>query len=233
MNQVNSQTTFDSPFFPKDGKIQLSPAFDAILKLPRVISMIEEAESREKKLLKMDVEINENPFADSEILSGTGLESVLFLCLPFKTQPETALLYSSSRDGFSIKKMHDFIDNSGPVVFLLKKNEQIFGGFVSTSINCEQKFFGSTKSFLFNLFYDTKIPFIGENSKCIFSSENSIKFGSTDLILQNDFLDCKSEIESCFGVGFEKGSDDAKTFLAGSYQFIPDIVEVFGFVKSN
>jgi hypothetical protein len=38
-------------------------------------------------------------------------------------------------------------------------------------------------------------------------------------------------IENSYGIGFEQGSHDATTFLAGASLFRAEIVEVWGFFK--
>ncbi|KAJ5079887.1 zinc finger protein constans-like 10 [Anaeramoeba ignava] len=200
---------------------------------PKMISMVEEAETNEQKLIEMGIPLKESIFEDSQIIIDPNLAAVLYLCLPFKGQPDTLLLYSSTRDSRSIKKLHELVDHKSPTVFIVKCEGLIFGAFASVALNSDMKPFGSGKSFLFSLSFDTKIPCLRNKNQCLWASETSIRFGETDLIFDNNFQICRSEIENTFGIGWKKGSIEAKTFLAGNSSFIPDIVEVWGFAKSN
>ena len=94
-----------------------------------------------------------------------------------------------------------------------------------------------------------KIPFIGKESlklaevdnkysrdseekkptskyASLYCDENTIQFGTTDLVINNDFMHCSSELEHSFGVGLES-ENDARNFLAGSNKFACDAVELW------
>lgn len=60
----------------------------------------------------------------------------------------------------------------------------------------------------------------------LFSNGNGIfGFGGTDLLFQNDFEKCSSEIENCFTYNLQAKGEDSKTFLCGAMTFKPDNIE--------
>ncbi|KAJ6236532.1 mtor-associated protein meak7 [Anaeramoeba flamelloides] len=209
-----------------------TPSFETIRKLPFAISMIGEAEKRERELLKFNPNFNYKPFEESDILD-EALAMVLYLAIPFKVLPQTVLLYSDLKNERSLQEFHRLVDNKGATIIIMRNEEGfIFGGFASSKWNTDQVYFGNSKCFLFNLSLDTKIPYLKKNQKkCLWGSQSAIKFGTTDLVLQQDFQNCYSHIESCYGVGLSRNSIEAKTLLTGEDHFIPEIIEVFGFAK--
>ncbi|KAJ3449345.1 mtor-associated protein meak7 [Anaeramoeba flamelloides] len=209
-----------------------TPSFETIRKLPFAISMIVEAEKRERDLLKFNPNFDYKPFEESDVLD-EALAMVLYLAIPFKVLPQTVLLYSDVKNERSLQEFHRLVDNKGATIIIMRNEDGfIFGGFASSKWNTNQVYFGNSKCFLFNLSLDTKIPYLKKNQKkCLWGSKSSIKFGTTDLVLQQDFQNCYSHIESCYGVGLGRNSIEAKTLLTGEDHFIPEIIEVFGFAK--
>ncbi|KAJ3437383.1 mtor-associated protein meak7 [Anaeramoeba flamelloides] len=209
-----------------------TPSFETIRKLPFAISMIGEAEKRERELLKFNPNFNYRPFGESDILD-EALAMVLYLAIPFKVLPQTVLLYSDLKNERSLREFHSLVDNKGATIIIMRNEDGfIFGGFASSKWNADQVYFGNSKCFLFNLSLDTKIPYLKKKQKkCLWGSKSSIKFGTTDLVLQQDFQNCYSRIEGCYGVGLGRNSIEAKTLLTGEDHFIPEIIEVFGFAK--
>ena len=88
--------------------------------------------------------------------------------------------------------------------------------------------FGDKTCFLFNLRKDAKIIPVKAINACLFSNGNGVfGFGGTDLVFQNDFERCSSEIESHFTYNLQAKSDEAKSFLSGAMTFKPDNVEIW------
>ena len=199
---------------------------------PEPASLIEMARKKEAKNKAKGVELTFQPFEGSEIITNPTQGISLYLCFPFKNMPQTHLLFSSVRDGRSIEKMHQMIDNIGITTLLVKKGNFVFGGFAAAKWNSDGKPFGNgTTSFLFSLSLDAYIPYrpLIADACNLYATKDTLTFGKYDLILADDFDNCSATIENSYGVGFEPGSTEAQTYLAGSPTFSADIVEVWGF----
>jgi hypothetical protein len=170
------------------------------------------------------------PFHGSTILTGTEERNVLYQCCPFKGIPLTRLLFATERDGRTIAKMHDLIDNIGITLLLIERGPYRFGGFATAKWSRDGKPFGKGgSSFLFSITRDAQVP-LKKGAECpLLATPDSLTFGQSDLVLANNFDACSSVIEHNFGVGFAEGSEEAGTFLAGRKAFSADSVEVWGF----
>lgn len=209
-----------------------TPLKRASLSGPEVTSLVGLAERREQKNKARGLELNFQPFQESEIITEPGHAIALYLCFPFKAQPRTHLLFSSNRDGRSIQKMHQMIDGIGITAVLVKKEEFIFGGFAAAKWNCDSVPFGEgSSSFLFSVSQDAFIPYAPrmKESCHLYATPDTLTFGRYDLILADNFDGCSAVIENSYSIGFEQGSTEAQTFLAGEKVFRADVVEVWGF----
>jgi len=199
---------------------------------PEPISLVEMARKKEQKNLSKGIDMKFQPFDGSSILLKPNQRYVLYLCFPFKAQPQTHLLFSTERDGRSIAKMHEMIDNIGITVVIVKKGDFIFGGFAAAKWNTDEKPFGSgSSSFMFSVSLDAYIPYNPRvnDACCLYATKDTLTFGKYDLILADNFDGCSAMIENSYGIGFEQGSTEAQTFLAGEPVFKADSVEVWGF----
>ncbi|OHT17648.1 B-box zinc finger family protein [Tritrichomonas foetus] len=199
---------------------------------PEYTSLVALAQRREQKNKARGLELTFQPFSGTSIIDKPSQCTALYLCFPFKAQPQTHLLFSTERDGRSIKKMHEMIDGIGITAVLIKKDEFIFGGFAAAKWNSDGEPFGDgSSSFLFSVSQDAFIPYRGrtQDSCHLFATESTLTFGKYDLILDDNFDKCSAQIEYSYGIGFQQGSTEAQTFLAGQPVFSADIVEVWGF----
>ncbi|KAH0790221.1 B-box zinc finger family protein [Histomonas meleagridis] len=199
---------------------------------PEYTSLIALAQRREKKNKQKGQQLNFVPFQESAILTSPAQCKALYLCFPFRALPQTHLLFSTERDGRSIMKMHQMIDGIGITAVLIKKGEFIFGGFAAAKWNCDGIPFGhGGNSFLFSVSQDAFIPYKPrvKDSCNLYATKDTLTFGKYDLILADDFDQCSATIENSYGIGFNPGSTEAQTFLAGEPVFAADIVEVWGF----
>jgi hypothetical protein len=104
--------------------------------------------------------INPAPFAGSAILTVAVQATILYLCFPFRCQPQTYMLFSSVMDGRSIQKYHEIVDNVGITTVILKVGDMILGGFAAAKWRIDEKLFGNGKnSFWFDLTKDVLVPF--------------------------------------------------------------------------
>lgn len=197
-----------------------------------ITSLVEIAKRKELKNKARGLDLTFCPFEDSSILKKKGFKCALYLCFPFKALPQTHLLFSTKTDGRSIEEMHRKIDGVGITAILVKTGEHVFGGFAAAKWNSDGIPFGeNSSSFLFSITQDAFIPYRPRiKDAChLYATSDSLTFGKYDLVLADDFDKCSAVIENSYGVGFQQGSTDAKTFLAGKSTFKADIVEVWGF----
>lgn len=187
-----------------------------------------------RKIKKIGSELDFRPFENSLILTDDEKARTLYFCLPFKTTPEPHILFSTERDGRSISRMHQRIDNLGVTIVLVKKGHHIFGGFAASKWNHSGKPFGDgTSTFVFSVTHDAFLPFRarGDDPFYLKADYDYLSFGGKDIMLANDFQTCSSEIENSYTAGFDIGSKEAKNYLAGVEKFSADIVEVWGFFQ--
>jgi hypothetical protein len=197
-----------------------------------VISLAALAQRKEQRYRGRGLEINPAPFAGSAILADPRQALVLYLCFPFRCQPQTHLLFSSERDGRSIVRCHGIVDNIGITAVVVKAGAVVCGGFAAAKWRSDGQPFGNGRnSFLFNLTRDALVPFHprADDACHLFATPDCFAFGRRDLVLAGDFDACESTLENAYSVGFEPGGEDAKTFVAGKHEFVADIVEIWGF----
>ena len=64
----------------------------------------------------------------------------------------------------------------------------------------------------------------GNKHDCFFPGPDWLQFGVKDLHLNGDFGNCASQLEFSYGIGIQRGSQDAQTLLAGAPRFVADDV---------
>ena len=153
-------------------------------------------------------------------------------------------IYQGSKNGFTSKDFHLLVDNKGATLTIIKSSKnEIFGGFNSfnwTNKKGNGKYFKTEKSFLFsitkkkklNCIENEKSIYYDKNTLCIFGKYNFPFSKSWDLaILEN--CDQNEESYSNLGSSYEipEGmiyrSDESKCFLAGSFGFRVEEIEVY------
>jgi len=221
----NSETSSQVAPSPDSSSKKLSKPMIKVSKITTV------AKRKMYRFQKDEVSLGFQPFKESQIL-GTDDANILYHCFPFKQTPQTHLLFSTERDGRSVRHMHELIDGIGITVVLIRNGEYIFGGFASSKwISNGVPNGQGTSAFLFSLTRDTIVPYRPqiEDPYVMLARKDSLAFGSSDLEIHNNFENCVSIIENCYGIGLDPDSKDAREFLAGESVFNPDIVEVWGF----
>jgi hypothetical protein len=203
---------------------------------PKFSRLTKIASRKLERLEKSGTQINFIPFKESEIILDNDEKKMIYLTLPFKGIPETHLMFSTTRDGRSMSKMHKMIDDKGITLVLVKANGHVFGGFAAAKWNSNGEPFGDQSScFLFSLTNDAFIPAHGQSEEVckLFATEDTLTFGKEDLKLASNFDQCSSHLENTYGIGMLYGGSKASTFLAGEPEFSADIVEVWGFFSSD
>jgi hypothetical protein len=158
----------------------------------------------------------------------------------FSPNDKFTLLYRGTRDGFGSKDFHSKCDGHSNTLtmFKAKGSEFIFGGF--TSVSWESSAYGKYKSdpnaFIFSLTNKDNKPFkmkIDPNQHQ-FATGCNTELGPTfggDICIKNN-SNTTMDSYSNFGRSYKHpqyafGTKEAKTFLAGSYKFQLDEIEVY------
>ncbi|KAL9963218.1 hypothetical protein ACROYT_G032396 [Oculina patagonica] len=186
---------------------------------------------------------------DSEILKGdpSYLKALGdFLKPVVQSNSHWKRCWRASVDGWASTTFHTNCDNKGPTVTIVRVGKYIFGGYANISwtswshSGCEWKY--DPAAFLFSLvnkpgWQPLKLDQTGEFSAFKYSittcSSYGPRFGGGDDIRIVDNASSSTKSYSDLGhtysppTGYSYKSSFARSFLAGSYNFQPDEVEVF------
>lgn len=178
-------------------------------------------------------------FQDSVILSFDQRQTLVNWCKDATkiTNARDKLLYRASRDGWAASHFHSCCDNAGPTVTVIESGNYIFGGY--TDQNWERSggiYRRAPNSFLFTLVNasglpPTKLPLLtGKEDNAILLNGSFgplFGYGGHDIYIVNapNSNNCSSNLTSyqC------PTGQNAKTFLAGTQNFVVSEMEVFGF----
>lgn len=178
---------------------------------------------------------------DSEILDSNLENRLIKVCqLPVKQKWE--LKYRGTRDGFNTKDFHSNCDGiPGSLTLIKTTSGNIFGGFTEISWNSTGGFVADPNAFIFSLINQENTPFkvmcSNEGEFAInCSAKRGPSFGGNgqyikDIVIRSD-SNANQESYSDFGYSYKhpdylKGTDKAKSILAGSYKFQTVEIEVF------
>jgi len=150
--------------------------------------------------------------------------------------------WRASLDGWSANTFHSLCDNRGPSVTIIRVGQYIFGGYTSASWSSSNKWLYSSTAFIFSLVNKPgwgpvtfKPP--GTHSSyqratyCYYNYGPS--FGGGHDIHIATYASSNTNSYSNLGHGYSPPAGHSyhtsftKAFLAGSYNFQPDEVEVF------
>ena len=157
----------------------------------------------------------------------------------FHPQERFKLLYRASEHGFGANDFHSKCDDHINTLTILKANEYIFGGFASTSWDSTSQWKSDPNAYLFSLTNKENMPCkmnIKPNHSrfAIFcNSYYGPMFGDSngDLCIASDAnTNANSHAELCRSFNHPKyihGTDEAQSFLAGSFRFKVDEIEVY------
>jgi len=171
---------------------------------------------------------------DSEILPNSQYFQLMDLCSLSK---EWELIYRASRDGFEANDFHLKCDKKPNTLVIIKStNGNIFGGYTEqdwTSV-AGHIYKNDPKAFIFSLVNKENKPLVMKplNQGVIgCSSSCGPLFGRFDILI-GPYSNQNNKSYSKLGSGFKHpdysyGSDEAKSFLAGSFNFKTVEIEVF------
>jgi hypothetical protein len=182
---------------------------------------------------------NADPFK-SQILTGNQPNELIKLC-EFSPNDKWKLLYRGTRDGFDSNDFHSRCDNKSPTLSICKAHDSsyIFGGFRTVSWDCsdEWELKSDPKAFLFSLTNKDNKPLkmlVGphEHESAIYcDSKYGPTFGYGDICIANNAnttMDSYSELGHTYShPQYAEGTNEAVSFLAGSFEFQLDEIEVY------
>jgi len=172
---------------------------------------------------------------NSNILCESKLEEELFKLCNFDDQ-KWLCLYKASVDGFGSEKFHSKCDNHTNTLTIIKSASlNIFGGYTGAAWSSSNGFAADPYSFIFSLKNKLDKPLLikcNDPKTAIYcNSDYGPCFGNDDIKISSD-SNSKSDSKSNLGFSyehndFEYGSKETKIFLAGSFKFQVDEIEVY------
>jgi hypothetical protein len=175
---------------------------------------------------------------ESEILKDERQMSVLIKLCEFSPNDKWSLLYRGTRDGFGTNEFHSKCNGKSNTLTLLKAKENnfIFGGFTMVSWDSSSGWKSDANAFIFSLTNKDNQPLkmkVDPNRHeyaIICNPECGPTFGADIYIADNanTTMDSFSNLGCTYShpqYAFE--TEEAKTFLADTYEFQFDEIEVY------
>jgi hypothetical protein len=156
----------------------------------------------------------------------------------FSSNDSWSLLYRGTRDGFGAKDFHSRCDDHANTltIFKAKQSKFIFGGYTTVAWDSSSEFKSDPNAFLFSLTNKDNTPVkmkIDPNRHHVAiycHSRYGPIFGNDICIVNNanTIMDCSSNLGYNYKhPQYEEGTNESKSFLAGSYEFQLDEIEVY------
>jgi len=173
---------------------------------------------------------------DSNILTVRNqIKNLMALC-EFSIDQKWNLIYRASQDGFQYVNFHSKCDNK-PNTFIIIKSASgnIFGGYTEQTWNHPASWKADPNSFIFSLMnkFNRPLKIKCTGNDAIFSSSDyGIIFGDGHTIYISENSNENTKSCSSFGSSYihpdyASGSNEAKSFLAGSSNFQVIEIEVY------
>jgi len=173
---------------------------------------------------------------DSTIIENQNKLAIYELC-NFPSIKKWNLQYKASRDGFDAEEFHKRCDGIENTLTIIKSEHgNIFGGFTGKAWNSASRYVEDSKAFIFSLVNKENNPFKAMCTNGAFAIYCYSTYGPTfgdgyDINIVSGSNANKTSY-SYFGCSYEhsdyqKGTEKAKSLLAGSYKFRTLEVEVF------
>jgi len=194
---------------------------------------------KEAEFYKIDgLKENFSSFKDSLILNRSESIDLIKLC-GFSSKEKWKLLYRASTDGFDARAFHAKCDRMSNTLSIIKTTQSfVFGGYADVEWNSTDTWKMDLNSFVFSLINKEnkpiKIKFDASSGKhsiyCGFSY--CMTFGNDHSIYISDNSNLNTASYSNLGGSFkhpefEYNSNEARTFLAGSFNFQVEEIEVY------
>ena len=173
---------------------------------------------------------------NSSILSEKYQTKQLMSLCEFPVDQKWNLIYRASQDGFEAAKFHTNCDNKPNTLIVIKStNDNVFGGYTEQTWNHTGDYKTDKNSFIFSFINKLNKPIKMKWSKSVGiycrRSNGPIFGGGFDLCIA-DKSNTNTTSYSNLGYSYthpdyEYKSDEAKSFLAGSYNFQVSEMEVY------
>jgi hypothetical protein len=160
----------------------------------------------------------------------------LFSLCEFPVDQKWNLIYRASQDGFEAAKFHSKCDSKPNTLIIIKStNDNVFGGYTEQTWNHTGNYKADPNSFLFSLINKLNKPIKmkwSRNNGIFCNSSYGPTFGGGhDLLIANNSNINKTSNSnlgnSYIHQDYVYGSDEAKSFLDGSYNFQVSEIEVY------
>jgi hypothetical protein len=192
-------------------------------------------------LLKLNANSNMN-LSKSQILNGEQQASELIKLCEFSSSDKWLLLYRGTRDGFGARDFHSKCDGHWNTLTILKAKQSfyVFGGFTLVDWISSNCFKSDPNAFIFSLTNKDKKPLKMkvDLNRHLYAIRCQPEYGPIfgggffyDIFISNNAnttMDSYSNLGDFFKhPQYAKGTNEAQTFLAGSYKFQLDEIEVY------
>jgi hypothetical protein len=165
------------------------------------------------------------------------LVELIKLC-EFSPNDKWTLLYRATRDGFGSDDFHSKCDGhyNTLTIFKAKQSSNIFGGFTTVMWDGSSGWKSDPNAFVFSLTNKDNKPlkmniYPNHHDHAIYChSELGPTFGYDIFIADNanTTMDSNSDLGSAYEhPQYAEGTDEAQTFLAGSFEFQLDEIELY------
>nr|XP_034352063.1 TLD domain-containing protein 2 isoform X3 [Arvicanthis niloticus] len=117
----------------------------------------------------------------SQVLGASEIKQLSLHLPPRVTGHPWSLVFCTSRDGFSLRRLYRQMEgHSGPVLLLLRDQDgQMFGAFSSSALRLSKGFYGTGETFLFSFSPQLKVfKWTGHNSFFVKGDLDSLMMGS-------------------------------------------------------
>ncbi len=158
----------------------------------------------------------------------------------FPSAKQWKLQYRATRDGFSAKKFHSKCETVANTLTIIKSEHgNIFGGFTEKAWNSSDKFYEDQNAFIFSLVNKENKPFKAmctNGAKAIYclSTHGPTFGGGYDIHIASDSNSNQTSYSN-FGYNYKNADylygKEAKSILAGSYNFQSLEIEVFASIN--
>jgi hypothetical protein len=173
---------------------------------------------------------------ESAILSSGQMTELMSLC-QFSLNQKWKLIYRATRDGFGAADFHSKCDNyQNSLVIYKSTNGNVFGGYTEQNWSHSEDFKNDPNAFLFSFInqHNTKkvLKCTNPSTAIVADSEFGPVFGrGHDICICNN-SNTNNKNFSNLGHTFKHpnyayGSNEAKSFLAGSCNFLTKEIEVY------
>ena len=181
--------------------------------------------------------IYEENLSQSQILTNDQAKDLVSLC-EFSFDDEWSLIYRASRDGYGARDFHFKCDDHSPTLTLLKAKQSkfIFGGYTEVTWESSNQWKSDPNTFIFSLTNKENKPCKMKTTDVDKSIYCSQRYGPTfgggfDIFIENN-ANVSTQSFSNLGWTYEHPlysckTNEAQSFLAGSYKFQLDEVEVY------